>query len=40
MQEEPDVVVPAVPVVIVSDTVIPSVAVVVFIVVGVLTVAY
>ena len=38
MSEEPDVVVPAVPVVIVSATVIPSVAVVVFIVVGVLPV--
>jgi hypothetical protein len=39
MPEEPDVVVTAVPVVIVSATVIPSVAVVVFIVVGVLPVA-
>ena len=39
MSEEPDVlVVPAVPVIIVSATVIPSVAVVMFIIVGVLPV--
>ena len=38
MPEEPDVIVPAVPVIIVSATVIPSVAIVMFIVVGVLPV--